>query len=567
MRTAGLVTVGLAAFLTQDAIAIAQEVTHERLLNSDQEPQNWLTNHGSYGGQRYSLLDTINTDNASELKLAFAVALAGQGANEYTEQTSLAEDGFLYVVDGWGVVYKIDTNEGLGRILWRMDPGAERHGTQRGTALLGNAVYSVANEPSRIIATDKATGEVLFEAELEDQATETLSVAPLAVKDMIVVGAAGGDSGTRDWIAAIDAASGDLRWRNYVIPAPGEPGSETWKGNNNAWQTGGGGMYVTGTYDPDSNLTIWGTGNPVPMFDPTYRPGDNLYTNSAMAWNVDSGELEWYFQYTPGDMWDYDEEGTHIIFTADVNGTPRNLVTHSARNGFVYTFDTATGEFLTSVPYMEDINWTAGIDPKTGKPVDYNPELDLQVYAGVASMNPNDPVKAVCPTIAGGNNFWPSAFSQRTNLLYVPAMEGCVTVTMDTTRHGGGNLGWQGGSYVVDQRLESSMTAVDPVNATVAGRVAMDYPNYSGALATAGGLVFTALTDGTVLALDDTTLETLWSVNVGVGFTAPPMTYAAGDRQYVAITSGLSGPARGKLAQTPEVREQRNLSMLFVFGL
>ena len=216
----------------------------------------------------------------------------------------------------------------------------------------------------------------------------SITGAPLAIKDKIIVGASGGDSGVRDWIAGLDAATGKLLWRKYTIPAPGEPGSETWKDNNNAWQTGGGAVWVTGTYDPATNQTIWGTGNPVPMFDPTYRPGDNLYTNSAISWDPDTGKMNWYFQYTPGDMWDYDEVGTHILIDGEVAGQPRKLITHSARNGFLYTMERHNGQIIGAKPYMDNINWTKGIDQKTGKPVDYDPNKDIQTYAGVGNLDP-----------------------------------------------------------------------------------------------------------------------------------------------------------------------------------
>jgi alcohol dehydrogenase (cytochrome c) len=165
-------------------------------------------------------------------------------------------------------------------------------------------------------------------------------VAPLAVKDKIIIGAAGGDRGARDFIAALDGATGKLLWRKYTVPAPGEPGSETWKDKNNAWQTGGGAMWVTGSYDPATNQVLWGTGNPVPMYNPFYRPGDNLYTNSLISWDPDSGRMNWYHQYVPGDMWDYDAAGTHILIDGQVAGQPHNLVTHSARNGFLYALET-----------------------------------------------------------------------------------------------------------------------------------------------------------------------------------------------------------------------------------
>ena len=291
--------------------------------------------------------------------------------------TPLAEDGFLYVVDQWGVVYKIDVRSGdMGRIVWRMDPGQEKLPlSNRGAALLGQSRH-LHRQLSRRASSPptRTTARSCGRRTSHDQPDVQITAAPLAVKDKIIVGAAGGDRGVRDWIAALDAATGKLLWRKYVIPAPGEPGSETWKDKNNAWQTGGGAMWVTGSYDPATNQVIWGTGNPVPMFDPTYRPGDNLYTNSMISWNPDTGKMNWYFQYTPGDMWDYDEVAPHILIDGQVDGQPRKLITHSARNGFLYTFERSNGQTLLAKPYVENINWTKGIDQKTGKPVDYDPK-------------------------------------------------------------------------------------------------------------------------------------------------------------------------------------------------
>ena len=326
---------------------LAADVTPERLLNPDKEPQNWLMNHRTYDGQRFSPLDKINKGNVKGLKLAYAVALGGGAGNEFTNATPLAEDGFLYVTDSWNVLYKIDATSGdAGRIVWRMDPKQDRQMRTRGAALWGNLVITGAggfgNSP-RIIATDKETGKVVWETSFSDTPDVTFTAAPLAIKDKIIVGAANGDQGVRDWIAGLDAKTGKRLWRQFTIPAPGEPGSETWKGNTNAWQTGGGAVWVTGTYDPATNQTLWGTGNPVPMFDPTYRPGDNLYTNSAISWDPDTGKMNWYFQFTPGDMWDYDEVGTHILIDGVVAGQARKLITHSARNGFLYTMDRFNG--------------------------------------------------------------------------------------------------------------------------------------------------------------------------------------------------------------------------------
>jgi len=413
--------------------AVAADVTADRLNNADREPQNWLMNHRTYDAQRYSPLDKINKGNVKSLKLAYAVAIGGTSANENLEATPLAEDGFLYVVDQWGVLYKIDGRSGdLGRIVWRMDPGQEKiDAANRGAALWGSLVVSMANYPPRMIATDKDTGRVVWETNLSDgQVPLQFSAAPLAVKDKIIIGAAGGDRGVRDFIVALDAATGKLAWRKYVIPAPGEPGSETWKDKNNAWQTGGGAMWVTGSYDVDTNQVLWGTANPVPMYNPYYRPGDNLYTNSLISWDPDTGKMNWYHQYVPGDMWDYDAAGTHILIDGEVGGQPHKLVTHSARNGFLYAFERTNGQPLFAKPYVDAINWTKGIDQKTGLPIDYDPTKDIQVYSGLQNQTLTDRTKKLCPSHEGGNNYWSASFSQRTRLLYIPSRPTCNEMTM-----------------------------------------------------------------------------------------------------------------------------------------
>ena len=547
--------------------APAAEVTPERLVNADKEPQNWLMNHRTYDGQRYSPLDKINKGNVKNLKLAYAVPLGGKGANEFTNATPLVEDGFIYVTDSWGVLYKIDGRSGtLGRIVWRMDPQQERQLRNRGAALWGNLVITGAGiSPPRIIATDKETGKVVWETSFPDTPDVTFTSAPLPIKDKIIIGAANGDQGVRDWIGALDAKTGNRVWRKFTIPAPGEPGSETWKDKNNAWQTGGGAVWVTGTYDPASNQTIWGTGNPVPMFDPTYRPGDNLYTNSAISYDPDTGNMNWYFQFTPGDMWDYDEVGTHILIDGNVEGQPRKLLTHSARNGFLYTMERANGAMVSAKPYV-DITWTKGIDQKTGKPLDYDPTKDIQTYAGVANYDKNEPLKKVCPSQGGGNNYFPSSYSPKTKLIYIPATSNCANVLIDPERHSK-EKGWNGGRSSWNDRWESNLTAADPVTGEIKKTIHLNYPNYSGTLATAGGLVFNALLDGTIGAYDDTTLDELWTINVASGISAPPMTFEVNGKQYVAIVSGASPQSLTRLVNTPELRDQRSALVLYVFGL
>jgi alcohol dehydrogenase (cytochrome c) len=559
----------LATALLAAAPALAAEVTPERLANADKEPQNWLMNHRTYDAQRFSPLARINKDNVKNLKLAYAVALGGTAIGENLQATPLVEDGFMYIVDLWGIVYKIDVRAGdSGRIVWRMDPKQEKFPlANRGAALWGNLVISVASYPARVIATNKETGKVEWETNIDDKQVDLqITAAPLAVKDKILVGAAGGDRGVRDFVAGLDAKTGKLAWRKYVVPAPGEPGSETWKDNHNAWQTGGGAMWVTGSYDVATNQVIWGTGNPVPMFDPTYRPGDNLYTDSMISWDPDSGKMNWYFQYLPGDMWDYDEEGSHILIDGEINGQKHALVTHSARNGFLYTFERNNGQPVLAKPYMDKINWTKGIDQKTGKPVDYDPSRDLQVYSGMQNQTMADRTKKLCPAMSGGNNFWPSSYSPKTKLMYIPAITSCNEVTLDPTLSNKAG-DWKGATFRHIERNESDLIAADPLTGEVKKRIHIPYPDNSGALSTAGGLVFTAFSDGTFAAYDDATLEQIWKINVGTGFMAPPMTFEVGGKQYIAILSGLSRISLRALSFTPELQEQRNQTMLWVFAL
>jgi alcohol dehydrogenase (cytochrome c) len=542
----------------------AADVTYERLLNP--EPHNWLMNHHDFAAQRYSKLDAINKSNIKSLKLKYAIAIGGTSPNEALEVTPLVEDGFMYVVDGWGAVYKIDVRSGThGRTLWRMDPGMEKYGRIRGVALWGNLVISTTGKDGRVIATDKETGKIVWDKNLHDQPEVELSSAPLALKDDIIVGASGGDQGVRDWIVSLDPKTGNLKWKSFAVPAPGEPGSETWKDKNNAWQTGGGAFYVTGSYDPQTNLTYWGSGNPVPGYDAAYRPGDNLYTNSLLAIDAATGKFRWHFQYTPNDNKDYDETGTHILIDTKVNGEDRKIVSHAGRNGYNYVFDRLSGQFIKAVQHVGKVTWTKGIDPKTGRPVDYDPARDVQIYAEPANVNDHKVTRNVCPDNAGGTNYWPASYSQKTKMVYIPELEGCADITPDHTAHVKGKFA--GGSYVNPGRITSGIVMVDPATSEVKKRVDHPYPNFAGVLSTDGGIVVTALLDGTIVALDDQTLEELWKINVGSGFNAPPMTYAVDGKQYIAIASGLWRNAKNKLSKAPEMRGATHATMIWVFGL
>jgi alcohol dehydrogenase (cytochrome c) len=271
------------------------------------------------------------------------------------------------------------------------------------------------------------------------------------------------------------------------------------------------------------------------------------------------------FQYTPNDNRDYDETGTHILIDTKVNGVDRKIVTHAGRNGFHYTFDRVSGQFLKAEQYVGKVTWTKGIDPKTGKPVDYDPTKDLQIYAEPPNVMDHKVSREVCPDQSGGNNFWPASFSPKTGMIYIPSVEGCSDIASDHSAHVMGKFA--GGTYVNKERLTSSLVVVDPATGKTKMRKELPYPNSAGALTTAGGVVVTALLDGTIYAFDDQTLAELWRINLGTGFNAPPMTYSVNGKQYIAIASGLWSNARNKLSRSPEMRTASHATMIFVFGL
>jgi alcohol dehydrogenase (cytochrome c) len=556
---------------------MAADVTTQRLLSADKEPQNWLQVNKDYAAHRYSELDQINKNNVKDLHVAFMVALGGvQGSGKVPlgghQSTPLVDDGAMYAVDGFGAVYRIDVSDpAKARIVWVMDPGTSKTdflvASNRGVALYKNFVVSVTGD-CKVIWTSRDTGEVAKTVKFDDLKTShcSLTAAPLLINDKLIVPGSGGDQGARAHIDAFNADTGALLWRIYSVPAPNEPGGDTWKGNTNAWQHGGGSFWQTGSWDPKLNLTYWGTGQPVPMFDPEYRPGDNLYTNSTLGLDVDTGKMKWYFQYTPGDFLDYDEIGINQLIDTKVNGEDRTVLAHFARNGYFYTLDRANGQFIGAEQYAQKINWTDGIDPKTGKPVDYDPKKDLQVYKiGKPSRRAQGTLLG-CPNIQGGVNFFPTTYSGRTHLSYGGGIEACSNITPDPSNDASGDY-WLGGKFANAEDVKGSVTAMDPATGKKVAQQSMDHAVYSGVTSTAGGLVFTTTADGTVYALDDETLKPLWTFNAGSFSSAPPMTYAVNGKQYVAVLIGGNAQARDMMNKTPAHKDLQNTSLLLVFSL
>ena len=423
---------------------------------------------------------------------------------------------------------------------------------------------------------NKATGEKVWERKIADPALgETLTLAPLVVRDVAIVGTAGGEFGIRGFIEGTDLNTGQQLWRTYTIPGAGEAGNETWKDGKERWKHGGGSIWETATYDPETDTLYQGIGNAGPDFDPEYRPGDNKWAASVLAINPGNGEIKWGFQYTPNDPFDFDEISEHPIINAKVNGQDRKLVVHAARNGFFYVLDRTNGSFVTGKQYVDQLNWTTGLDPKTGKPLNYDPTKDVQVYnPGSHGSRAKPQSDRLCPSVSGGKNWQPSAYNPDLGFMYLPSIEGCAsiqTVEQKDFVDQGGEVKprdrFTGGPFKAPERsFHGALKAVDPTTGDTKAALRLDYANYAGALATGGSLVFLGHVDGTFSAYDARTLKELWSFNAGTGINAPPVSFAVNGKQYVAILLGSRQP-NNILALAPELKHTSTASMLYVFGL
>ena len=571
-----------AAVITALAITVQGQysltVNFDRLINAANEPQNWLHMNGDYGATRYSKLTQINRENVGDLRMVWALALGGMqdtGRNgPESEVNPLIDNGFMYTTDGWGTIYKIDArNPDYGDFVWIADPGVDHEGNTsrtRGISLWEDKVIN--NLPDgRVIAVDRDNGEIIWDVEVAGQnefgRRERFLTAPLVANGKVLVQNGAGDGGTRGWVAALDVDTGEELWRWYVVPEPGQPGSETWKDDHNAWKTGGGGIWQTGSYDAEQNLYIVGTGNPSPAYDAEYRPGDNLYTNSAVALDVDTGELKWHFQYTPNDSWDYDEVGVHMLYDLEIDGELRKVVSHFGRNGFYYTLDRTDGSFIRGNKYVNDLNWTAGLNPETGMPLEYDPNLDVQIYnpEARAMRSDRDQMKRTCPTWHGGVAHQPLAYNPVKHIAYGVGTEGCFSQTgaemVPVSPDGDVDVRNSERRETDSDLYYGALTAVDAISHDVLGKAVTDIEIRSGVVATAGGLVFTALQDGWVVAYNDETLEELWRFNVGTPLKGAPVTYSIGPRQYLAVQSS------GRHLHPVKYDNLETSSYLFVFAL
>ena len=578
MRMARLLAGTCAAALVLSGATAWAQVTPDRLLaaGTEAEAGNWLMVHKTYNSNRFSTLNEINASNVAGLHVVTAAPLGGtepagfgQGS---VETTPLADNGFLYVSDPWGTPYKFDLSDGKSaKPVWVCDTGIDKDPTKgvllanRGLALSGNNVITVLND-GRVVACDNETGEVAWEAQVGKDG-EGFTNAALVVGDKILVGQSLGDWATRGFLAALKADTGEELWRFYSVPKPGDPGSETWKceeaGNPDCWKTGGGAMWVTGSYDPETNTTYWGTGNPVPMYDPEYRPGDNLFTNSTLAIDVDSGQLKWHFQYTPGDYMDYDEVGPQLLIDTKVNGEDRKVLAHFGRNGIYYNLDRTSGAYINSGQYVGKLTWTKGIDPKTGKPLEYDPSKSLQTYA-IGAITRAGATATTCPNIQGGSNFFPTGYNPTLGIAYAVGIEGCSDLSVKEVAAADVTPGqiFIGGSGTNSGVQTGTINAVDVATGKQIVQKPTPFPMYSGVMATPD-LLWAGSLDGTFAAYDAKTLDVKWSMNVGTAFQGSPIAFNAGGKEYIAIVGGGIGIAG---FGHPELK-QPAANIMWVFGL
>ncbi|HKI26696.1 MAG TPA: PQQ-dependent dehydrogenase, methanol/ethanol family [Candidatus Sulfotelmatobacter sp.] len=511
------------------AFARAQ-VTFERLVNSAKEPQNWMTYSGDYSGKRFSGLDQINLTNVGAIVPKWVYQT---GATGKLETTPLVVDGILYATGQDNRAFALDAR--TGRPIWmyqRQVPQDIRpccgH-VNRGLAILGNKVF-LGTLDAHVVALDAKTGNVVWDVTAADYRTgHSFTVAPLAVKNLIVIGVSGGEYGVRGFIDAYDAETGERKWRFYTVPGPGEPGHDTWEGDS--WKVGGAPAWITGTYDPQTNQIFWPTGNPAPSNRGEGRAGDNLYSNSLLALNADTGKLNWYFQFTKHDEHDWDATQVPVIIDAPIVDTKidaggKHLIAQANRNGFFYLIDRTNGKLILTAAYGK-ITWSDSKDAE-GRPTarkDASPTLEGHT---------------VCPGALGTTNFMSPAYDPQTGLFYVTARDQCDIFSTAPQPYEAGHA-YYGSAYFPSEDARpylGFLKAIDPATGEVKQKFQHTSPTWSGVLSTSGGLVFSGDAEGNFIAFDAAALKPVWHFQMGGAVYAGPMAFAVDGKEYVAIAAG-----------------------------
>ncbi len=504
------------------------QVTFERLANSAKEPQNWMTYSGDYAGRRFSTLDQINISN---VRTMVAKWVYQTGATGKLETTPLVVDGIMYATGQDDRAFALDAR--TGRPIWmyqREVPGDIRpccgH-VNRGLAILGDKVF-MGTLDAHVIALDAKTGAVVWDVVSADYRTgHSFTVAPLAVKGLIVIGISGGEYGVRGFIDAYDADTGARKWRFYTVPGPGEPGHDSWEGDS--WKVGGAPAWNTGTYDAVTNQIFWPTGNPAPSNRGEGRAGDNLYSNSLLALNADTGKMNWYFQFTKHDEHDWD--ATQVPVMIDAGG--KHLIAQANRNGFFYVLDRTTGKLMLANAYGKT-TWSDTKDAE-GRPV------------AKKEASPTLEGHTVCPGALGTTNFMAPTYSPQTGLFYVTARDQCDIFSTAPQPYEAGHA-YYGSAYFPSEEARpylGFLKAIDPATGEIKWKFEHTSPTWSGVLSTAGGLVFTGDAEGNFIAFEAASGKPVWHFQMGGAVYAAPMAYAVDGKEYVAIAAGSAVYAFG----------------------
>ncbi|MDG2375321.1 MAG: PQQ-dependent dehydrogenase, methanol/ethanol family [Woeseiaceae bacterium] len=506
------------------------QVPYERLRNAAHERDNWLTYSGTYWSERYSALDQINKDNVDDLKVIWAYQMqpARNAGNGLVETTPIVVDGIMYVTEPPSTVTALDARSG--KTLWTWSPNIPdevKHigfpRVNRGVAVLDDAVY-VGTLDARLVSLDAATGAVRWDVEVGDNHIGfSLTLAPLAIKDKIIVGVSGAEAGVRGYVDAYDSATGELEWRFYTIPAPGDPGSETWQGD--AWQTGGGSTWLTGSFDSELDLLYWTVGNPAPDWNGDVRPGDNLYSCSIIALRPDTGELQWHFQFTPHDTHDWDANQIPVLFDAEFNGEDRKIVALANRNAFFYLLDRETGEFLHGNEYSKQ-TWATGLD-ENGRPL------------VIPGSEPTYEGNLVWPSLQGATNWFSPSYNPETGQFFVATrLMGAIYYKSDVEYEEGEPFLGGGEQALSGDNASGAIRALDVMTGEQQWEFMLYSPPWAGVMATAGGVVFGGSNEGNIFALDADTGEPLWDFQSGGAVRTNPISFAVDGKQRIVSTGG-----------------------------
>ncbi len=504
------------------ALAGAQ-VPFERIVRASSEPGSWLTYSGSYDAQRHSRLDQIHRGNVNKLKLAWMYQMR---TRHKVETTPLVMDGVMYITEPPSNVTALDLK--TGRPIWKYERKTQPvpvccGEVNRGVAALGDALY-LGTIDAHLVSLDRATGRVRWDVEVADwKGAYSITLAPLAIRDKIVVGIAGAEYGVRGFLDAYDAATGKRAWRFWTAPGPGEAGNQTWAGTS--WKTGGASTWMTGSYDPEADLVYWGTGNPGPDYIGDGRAGDNLYSDCVVAVEGATGKLKWHFQFVPHDVNDLDATEIPVLLDGVYEGKPRKLMLFANRNGFYYVLDRITGEFLHARQFAEQ-NWTLGLDAR-GRPKP-NPKTIPSVEGAL-----------VAPDDDGAANWHSPSYSPQTGLFYQNVREKKAIYYRTEAKFEVGKYFLGAAKQVIpNEPGYGALRAWDAISGERRWEFRLHSAPWSGILSTAGGLVFSATMEGDFFALDARSGGLLWRIQTGGAVWAAPITYLSEGRQQVAIAAG-----------------------------